>query len=371
MSSVSLELQPCCGQRSGIGVYTYELARRLQSTEHLQIRGRLFDFRNKNGYTDLFPQAVLPLDICPVMPYGVYRRIWRWLPIAYDRIFPKADISHFFNYIVPPKIGGKVITTIHDMTYVRYPETMDKKNLTRIQSGIWYSVERSEKIVVVSQFTKNEVITLLNVPAEKISVISNGTPSMVSPVDINEIAAKYKVRPPYIFFIGNVEPRKNLERLIEAFYALKTRNSECRELQLVVAGGSGWNSNPIFNKAQSSCDIIFTGYISESEKTTLYQNAALFAFPSLYEGFGIPILEAMSVGTPVLSSNTSSMPEVAGDAAVLVDPLSVDDIADGMYRLLTDETLRAEKIAAGYTQAAKFSWDDSAQKLMELYLSLS
>lgn len=371
MTTVSLELQPCCGQRSGIGIYTYELARRLRSNEHLQFRGRLFDFRRSNGYDKLFHPPIFPLEICPLMPYGVYRRIWDWLPIAYDHMFPHTDISHFFNYVVPPKISGTVLTTIHDMTYLRYPETMDQRNLSRIRKGICYSVERSSRIIAVSEFTKREITELLGVPAENICVIRNGTPTLAAPAEFSLLQTKFSISAPYLLFIGNVEPRKNLERLIMAFSALCASTRQLSHLKLVVAGGSGWNSTPIFELAQTVGNVVFTGYISEEDKSALYRHASLFAFPSIYEGFGIPILEAMSVGTPVLCSNTSSMPEVAGDAAVLVDPFSVDDIADGLYKLLTDEALRAEKIAAGFTQAAKFSWDDSAQKLMELYKSLS
>ena len=370
---VALELQPCFGVRSGIGTYTFEIAKRLCSDGGIEFQGNVFNFAGRNDLSQVLD--VLPPHMAAtnkLMPYGVFRRIWHTVPISYDSLFPHADITHFFNYIVPPHIKGTVINTVYDMAYKLYPKTLNPRNLARITRDIRYSVERSQCIVTISESAKREILQEFDLDEKAVQIIYPSFSPLTSALPLEQLKTRFGITGAYILFLGNLEPRKNIERLLSAFAHL-TREV-LPDYQLVVAGQKGWLFDGIFRTVEQlhlEDRVIFTGYISAEEKSTLYRHAALFAFPSLYEGFGIPILEAMSVGAPVLCSNTSSMPEVAGDAAVLVDPLDVEDIADGMYRLLTDDALRAEKIAAGYTQAAKFSWDDSAQKLMELYLSLS
>ena len=156
---VSLELQPCLKNKSGIGIYTYELAKLLQKNKDIELSGEIFNFLNRNDISKDIEGLNMPIKLCTLFPYGVYRRIWNMIPINYNKLFnSNADIYHFFNFIVPPRIKGKVITTIHDMTYVLYPETMDKRNLKRIKDDIVYSVERSDKIITVSESSKRDII---------------------------------------------------------------------------------------------------------------------------------------------------------------------------------------------------------------------
>lgn len=367
---IALELQPCFGTRSGIGTYTLELAKRLCCSSDVQVQGNVFNFLRRNQLEDVLNQ--FPPDSIATnctMPYGVYRRIWRALPLPYNVMFPKTDLCHFFNYIVPPRIQGTVVNTIHDMSYRLFPETLNPANLTRITRDIAYSVNRSQCIVTLSESSKQDILDAFPLDPNQVIIVPPAFEVCECYTSEVQMRSKFNINGPYILYLGNLEPRKNIERLIRAL-ALLPRDTD---ISLVVAGQKGWLFDGIFSTVQQlglEHRVIFTGYISAEEKSALYRNAALFAFPSLYEGFGIPILEAMSVGTPVLCGNTSSMPEVAGNAAVLVDPLSVEAIADGLYKLLSDKALRAEKIAAGYLQAAKFSWDDSAQKLLALYRSL-
>ena len=273
----------------------------------------------------------------------------------------------FFNYIVPPHVSGKVITTIYDMTYMRFPETMDARNLRRLRQGIQYSVERSDHILTISEFSKQEIVSLLNIPEERISVVYSAPSLSGKTKAFEEISQKFSIRKPFVLYVGTIEPRKNLERLIEAFKTLKKEHRISH--QLVLAGGSGWENKTIYQAAQElqvAGEIIFTGYLSEEEKNTLYKNADLFVFPSLYEGFGMPPLEAMAFGCPVVCADAASLPEVVGDAAELVDPLDTDSIADGMWRVLSDREYAAELRQKGYQQKEKFTWDDSAEKLIEI-----
>ena len=183
VKTVALELQPALGKRSGIGNYTYELAKRLQDDDNLQFCGNVFNFQSEND----LPNLAVPIRENKKLAYGVYRRLWHWLPVRYDGLFPAADLSIFFNYIVPPRISGKVMTTIHDLTWLRYPKTMDSKNLQRIKKDIDYSINRADKILTVSGFSKQEMISLLKLPAEQIVVVPCAAGEMPENADCQEV----------------------------------------------------------------------------------------------------------------------------------------------------------------------------------------
>ncbi len=364
--NVALELQPCCGNRAGIGNYTYELARRMVSDAEIVYQGNVFNILGRRKKEEL-TGIDMAVEENRFMSYGVYRRIWNVVPIRYSWMFPPADVTHFFNYIVPPRITGTVITTIHDMTYQRYPETVSATNLRRIRNGIMYSVERSQLIVTSSQFSKREIEELLDVPPERIIVV----PAAASGVQATTAAVENRICDPYILYLGAIEPRKNIVRLLRAFELLKRETNIPHKL--VLAGGRGWNCENIYKTAESICcrqDIVFRGYVSNAEKRALYVNATAFVFPSLYEGFGIPPLEAMSFGTPVVCSRAASLPEVAGDAACYVDPTSVESIAEGLWRVISKPDYAAELCNHGLERAKLFSWDRSAEILKGVYYSL-
>lgn len=365
---VALELQPCCGNRSGIGTYTYELAKRMRDTDDMEFCGNLFNFMGRNDNSAALKGIKMPINVSRVFPYGVYRRLWNVLPISYQSMFPqKVDLSIFFNFIVPPRVGGKVAATVYDMTYLRYPETMNRKNLRRIEDGIHYSVDRSDCIITISEFSKREIVELLGVPDDKVSVVYCAPVFSTECADFKDTAKRFGIHSPYILCVGTIEPRKNLVRLLRAFSTLGSRVGIPH--QLVLAGGNGWENEEIYQTAREipcSDDVIFTGYLSDAEKNTLYKNASAFVFPSLYEGFGIPPLEAMAHGCPVVCADAASLPEVVGDAAQLVDPLDEDSIATGILRVLSDKEYAAELIQRGYQQIQKFTWDASAQKLTEV-----
>lgn len=363
---VALELQPCCGSRSGIGVYTYELAKRLRDGDGMAFHGNLFNFLGRNDNRIALEGIDMPIIQRHLFPYGVYRRIWNWAPISYGMFFPeRTDLTVFFNYVVPPRIKGRVITTVCDMTYLRCPETMDRRNLKRIREGIDYSVRRSSRVVTISEFSKREIVKLLGVPEEKIRVVPSAPNISEDMAEIEDVKAKFHIEGPYILYVGNLEPRKNLVRLLEAFARIKTRAGIPH--RLVLAGGRGWN-NEDFDRALAAnpCrgEVILTGYVTTAEKNALYQGADAFVFPSLYEGFGIPPLEAMHWGCPVVAANAASLPEVVGDAAALVDPLDPAAIADGLLRVLEDREYANRLREVGRRQAKKYTWDESARRLL-------
>ena len=366
--NVALELQPCCGNRSGIGMYTYELAKRMKTKNGLEFAGNVFNFLGRNDNTDALSEIEMPIRTQKSMPYGVYRRIWHTIPFSYNALFPVADLNVFFNFIVPPRVKGKVITVIYDMTYLRFPETMNESNLRRIRRDIDYSVVRSDRIVTISEFSKSEIHELLQVPEEKIDVVYSAPSIATGVADFQIVQERLKIQKPYLLYVGTIEPRKNLIRLIQAFDWLKREKKIPH--QLILAGGGGWKTEEIHQAAEAAQfgrEIQFTGYLSPEEKNALYQNADAMVFPSLYEGFGMPPLEAMLFECPVICSDAASLPEIVGEAAELVDPLDVQAIADGIWHVLSNRDYRRSLIEKGAQQALCFSWDRSAEKMIQIY----
>lgn len=364
MARVALELQPCCRIRSGIGTYTYELACRLYEEDGLEFQGNIFNFLGRNVNSRSLDGIPMPVVECKLFPYGVYRRIWNGIKIPYDRLFPHSDLTLFFDYIVPPDIGGLVITTIHDLTPFRFPHTMKSGNRRRINEGLCRSIERSKCVIAVSEFTKREIISEFGVSEEKIAVIPNAPCCSEKYVEFAQLEKKYRIHAPYILFFGTIEPRKNLTKLLKAYEHLKTEAGIPHKL--VLAGGPGWNNEEIYSTAKGlSCanDVIFTGFVSAEEKNTLYKNAAAFVYPSIYEGFGIPPLEAMHFGCPVITSDAASLPEVVGDAARLINPYDETSIAEGIFSVINNNEYARHLIRKGYQQEKKYTWDASAEKL--------
>lgn len=365
---VALELQPICGNRTGIGLYTYELAKRLQSDDCMRFQGNLFNFRNRNQNEESLKGVSMDLSVNQRMPYGVYRRIWDIAPLSYSKLFQRSDISHFFNYIVPPRVSGKVVTTIHDMSYRRHPETLNEKNLKRISTGMAATLDRSHKVITISKFSKNELVELLGISSECIEIIPPAPSLSLQDADFQTVCEKYKINAPYILYTGTIEPRKNIPLLIKAYERLKKETGISHKLVLV--GGKGWKSEGIYREIEESPvsnEIILTGYVLAEEKNTFYKNASVFVFPSLYEGFGMPLVEAMTHGTPVVATNVASLPEVMGEAGLLVSPSDDVSLAEEMFSIISNPELAEELKQKGFEQVKKFTWEKSAQKLKELY----
>lgn len=368
---VALELQPCGGQMTGIGHYTFELTKRLVPTKEMRIQGNLFNFAARHDNSFLHNAMPFPVLENNLMPYGIYRRLWQFLPVGYEALFGEADVTHFFNYIVPPRITGKVITTVHDMTHIRFPETVDKRNLRRLRQGLDYSLARSELIMTSSTFSQKEIAALCGIPEEKIRVIYPA-PSISGRIyDKRELFHRFGISGAYLLYVGSVEPRKNLPRLLLAYQ--KLRDQRKISDQLVLCGGNGWNNGEFYRTlGRLPCrnDVIMTGYVTAAEKNTLLANAHAFVFPSLYEGFGMPPLEAMYWETPVVCSSAASLPEVAGDAACYVDPLSVESIAEGIEQVVSDRIYSRQLVEAGKTRCQQFDWDASARMMEQIYSEL-
>lgn len=377
---ISLELQPCLKNKSGIGIYTYELAKRLQYYPGCDLTGDIFNFLNRNNIVKDVAGLNFNKRTCTLFPYGIYRRIWHKLPIKYNDLFKdKVELYHFFNFIVPPRIEGKVINTIHDLTFLLYPDTMSEANLKRITQDIEYSIKRSDKIVTISQSSKRDLISKLHILSKDIEVIYPGVDyelfaAKCSEEEVARVRMKYHLPTTYVLYMGTLEPRKNIESIIKAFSLLRQQTSkDMSHVKLVLAGKKGWMYDSIFEQVETlglKDEVIFTDYVAEEDKPIIYSQAKVFVFPSLYEGFGIPPLEAMAASVPVITSNVSSLPEVAGDAALMVEPTDTSALASHMYDILTNEAYAKLLVQRGLVQAKKFNWNDSVKQLYALYESV-
>jgi glycosyltransferase involved in cell wall biosynthesis len=287
------------------------------------------------------------------------------------------DIYHGLDFVLPP-LSGRVrkVVTVYDLAFLEHPETAVPSLVAYLNRVVPESVAEADVVAAISHATKQALITHYHVPAEKITVIPCGVgpqfQRISDPVVLEETRRKFSLQQPFVLSVGTLEPRKNHLGLIKAFHECVKRTGS--SALLAIAGGKGWmyeETQRIVAELGLEDRVRFVGRVSELELLALYSLADIFAFPSFFEGFGIPPLEAMACGAPVITSNTSSLPEVAGDAALLVDPYDIDSMADALQRLLVDEQLREEMRQKGYAQARRYTWSGAAAKMLTVYQQLS
>ena len=285
--------------------------------------------------------------------------------------------AHYHTQVSPFFLNRNIkkVMTIHDLTPLLFPETHIKKNSILWNSTLKLIKGKIDMIVTDSINTKKDCIKHLKIPEEKIRVVPLAAASSYKPLPNlelvkTELEMKYNIKTPFILCVGTLEKRKNIPRLIKSFSILKNNNMEHK---LVIIGRKGWKYNKIFetiNRLNLNNEIFFTGYVPDEDLVKFYNAADLFVYPSLYEGFGLPPLEAMACGTPVLTSNNSSLPEVVGDAGVMVDPYKTEVLADIMYDILNDKNLQDKLRKKGLKRAKRFKWSKTAQKTWDVYQSI-
>jgi len=303
-------------------------------------------------------------------------RIWQRarMPIPVEVFVGDVDLYHATDFVLPPlREQTRSIVTVHDLSYVRVPDAASPRLKAYLDVVVPRSVDNADYITADSQATKDDLQEIYGVKPEKIEVLYSGVHQRYFQNNSTRVMSLtmrnlYNIpERPYIFTIGTVQPRKNYSRLIRAIKQLREQNYD---LGLVIAGGKGWLEDEMYKtitETQMEDYVHLIGFAADEHLPALYHHAECVAFPSLYEGFGFPVLEGMACGTPVITSNISSLPEVAGDAALLVDPLSVDEIAHAIQRILDDSQLRQKLIERGSIQAKKFTWTRSAQQLHQIY----
>ncbi|HQO10979.1 MAG TPA: glycosyltransferase family 1 protein [bacterium] len=271
----------------------------------------------------------------------------------------------------------KHVLTIHDISFLHYPEFFSyRKNFWHRSLALKKLAARAAAIVAVSENTRQDIIELLKIEPEKVQTIYSGVNPgvpMPGPEEERNFFRRHELKKRFILYLGTIEPRKNIVGLIYAYNRLRDDNVNLVDLQLVLAGGSGWRNRPIYRAWEESPyrrDIKFLGYVSAREKELLYRRAEVFIYPSYYEGFGLPPLEAMARNLPVITSNVSSLPEVVGSAALTINPYDINEIAKALELVVTDSQVRTRLIKAGQEQIHNFSWEKTAKQYLELFKSL-
>jgi glycosyltransferase involved in cell wall biosynthesis len=290
----------------------------------------------------------------------------------------KPDVFHAPHYVLPPAIPIRCrsVVTIHDCIHLMFPQYLpNRAAYVYAKASMWMAARRSDRILTVSEASKRDIIHFFNVRPEKIVVVYNAIDERfrMTPADedVARVRERYQLNHRFVLYAGNIKPHKNLVRLIEAFDKLRTSGFE--DLKLLIIGDE-ISKLPALRRAVHTHKlhkhVRFLGFLPDETLAILYRLTAVFVFPSLYEGFGLPPLEAMACGAPVVTSNVSSLPEVAGDAAVLVDPYDVDSIVEGMRRVLTNPALAEDLRRKGRERAREFSWERSVARTRELYQEL-
>lgn len=301
------------------------------------------------------------------------RTIWHRisLPLPLELFTGQLDVFHSPNFVLPHLRHAQGIVTIHDLAYMIYPQYANL-NVKSFDRAVRRSLERARVVIAVSEATKRDLVQLLGISEAKIEVIYNGVSARFVPVrdrdQLFDVQRRYGIDRPFILSIGSIQPRKNLQRLIAA-YSILCQNTKLTH-QLLLVGGDPWLSQDLFMQVEgldANRDVRFLGYVPDEDLPALICLADVFAYPSLYEGFGLPLLEAMACGTPVVSSNTSAMPEVVGDAGILVDPLDVTALADALRRSLLDNQLRTQLVERGLERSRRFTWGNTARETLNLY----
>jgi glycosyltransferase involved in cell wall biosynthesis len=280
----------------------------------------------------------------------------------------QVDVLHGPAFVGPLTSACPCVITFHDLSFLFFPQGFRKLNRSYLRTFSRLSARRARRVIAVSESTKRDLVKWYGLPAAKIDVVYNGVDTSFQPVptdQVNAFRSREGLPERFILFVGTLEPRKNVARLIEAYARLPKGRPP-----LVLVGSKGWLYDEIFARVEALSlqgDVRFAGYVPVEALPYWYNAAELFAYPSLYEGFGLPALEAMACGTPVVTSTASSLPEVVGDAARLVDPGDVDALASAMEQVLADRDLRAQMREAGLAQSRHFSWETAARRTVESY----
>lgn len=375
------------GERVGSGQYAFELLGQFAKVKKHQFVIYLKDspLSNLPRETDNFKYKI----------FGP-RKLWTQFALPLKLTFgSKPDVFFSMAHYGPRFSKIPYVVTIHDLSYLQYPEMFRKNDLYQLTSWTKYSVKNAAHIIAVSKTTKDDIIKNYQVAPSKITVTYEGydkdrfksQPKTKSDLVKN----KYGVKSDYILFVGTLQPRKNLERLIEAFRQViamhtpgvriattkhtpgvrerYTPGVSLSDLNLVIVGKKGWLFQPIFQKVKDlnlEDRVIFTDYVPDKDLPALISGAEVYVLPSLWEGFGIPVIEAQACGVPVVVSNTSSLPEIVGDSGILIDPENVDSIARGIEKVLTGEKTKSDLVKKGFENAKRFSWEKCAQQTLKV-----
>ena len=295
------------------------------------------------------------------------------IALAFELRLRPVDVLHV-QYTAPPFCPVPVIATIHDLAFEHLPETFTRRGSFQLKLTVRKTARKAARIATVSEFSRQDLIRTYRLPPEKVVVTYNGVETHFSPQahshnELEEIRRRFGVERNFILAVGSLQPRKNLVRLVRVYAKLRAEENSFNH-QLVIVGRKLWLSDEIFDEVKKQSwakDVILTGYVADDDLPLLYRSATAFVYPSLFEGFGLPPLEAMACGTPVVTSNNSSLPEVVGDAALLIDPYDERDLGEALLKIVNDDQFRLRLREQGIARAKKFTWRAAAEKTLQIY----
>ena len=352
---------------AGINWYIYNLLRYLPSVCN---QHRYTVFLGHKGSRQAFPEMKTKMTSLPTVN-PVVRIFWEQTVQPVQSLKEGIDLLHSLAFVQPILLPCAGIITIYDLSFILFPERLHPLRRLYLRWGTRYSARKAQRVIAISASTKRDIVKLLGVAESKVDVVLCGVDEDFQLLEnqrvLDDFRRKRHLPEQMILFVGTIEPRKNLITLLRGYALLRKK---VQLPPLVIGGAKGWHHQEVFSVAEELGlreDIIFPGYIPQDELPLWYNAADFFIYPSLYEGFGLPPLEAMACGTPVIISNTSSLPEVVGEAGILVDPDNAEQIAEAMQRVLADNALRAEMRRRGLNRAREFSWQKAAQETVKVY----
>lgn len=367
--AIYLDVSAAVHRRAGLGRYAASLVRALVAIH--PGRYALF-FNSERGIESLPDLAHLP-ESTVSLGYKPWRMVV-WLAqlarASFDRLLPGAELFHATEHLLLPLRSVPTVLTVHDLVFRHLPEHHKFLNRWYLNLTLPLYCRRATHIIAVSEWTRSDLIAAYGLPPEKVTVIHEAADPRFRPQSrdaVTRVRARYGLPGRYLLFVGTIEPRKNLSRLLSAFEAIR---AEGLTDGLVVVGKRGWLTTDFFTRlalSPAKDSVFLPGYIPDEDLAAVYAGAQTLVFPSLYEGFGLPVLEAMACATPVLTSDASSMPEIAGEAALTFDPRSVEEMAESIRRVLSDSELRDRMRERGLDRAARFSWERTAKETEAVY----
>jgi glycosyltransferase involved in cell wall biosynthesis len=362
-----------CGTSTGIGQYTSYLVAGLSKCVSTQMKITLVVARNRH-------HAVYPSTVRVTRLPPAHRFVWANLYAPWVMYRERFDLYHALdNLSLPlfwPKGQTRYVLTVHDLLPLLFPESVKRQHSYYFRVAIRRLLKMADAIIVDSDHTRALIAERFETFVDKVTVVHLGVDTsrfrpMRDKESIHQVRERYGLGDdPYLLYVGNIEPRKNLSAVIYAYAEILRSGELNSEPRLVIAGANGGLCNDVLalpSRLGLSRQISFIGTVSDEELPPLYAGASVFLFPSLYEGFGLPVLEAMACGTPVITSNVTSLPEIAGDAAVVIDPVNTQELVNAMIRLLTNEALAKELQQKGFDRVMKFTWEDTVRRTLQIY----
>ncbi len=371
---IGIDYTAAIRQGAGVGRFVRSLVGALLAIDRENSYNLFYSRANRSAPAPTLPFGPNVVGSPLRLPERALNLLWYKLgvPVPIEAMGAQADLFHFLDFVIPPVRHGSVVLTVHDLSFLLVPECAEAGLRTHLERAVPQAVRQADFVTADSENTRNELTTLLDVPPDRVDVVYGGVDPRFAPIAdemaLEAIRLKYGLFYPFVLYLGTIEPRKNLTRLLQA-YRLLRRQGHVRH-RLVLGGGLGWLYQDVLREIDEMAadeEVVFLGRIPDDDLPALYNLCDFFVFPSLYEGFGLPPLEAMACGRAVVCSNTSSLPEVIGDAGLLVSPYDVEALAAAMGELAANCELRTRLGQRGIERAASFTWDRSARRLLDVY----